>query len=353
MNKKKILTIIAIIIIIILSIVLIVKKEDEKKDEEPINKDYIFINSQKLNQDFEINTNNDGYSTLGIATNQEEYEKILTQYNINIENESKKDYSKNNYALIVIRYIECNEEIEPKNITTSKDKVTLKFNVIGLCGLCSPSYNLYEAEIPKNITSKDNVNIEYEYKKSDCDINVEYKPVLYLYPKKTTTIKVNFEHEERLTTTYPKYKEEWQVIANPNGDLYDSNNNYYYALYWEEVSKRNIDFSEGFYVTKDNAISFLEEKLTILGLNPKERNEFIMYWLPVLENNQQSIVYFELTKELQNNNKLIISPEPDTLIRIRINIKKVSEKPIIKEQQLTKQERNGFTAIEWGGVIHN
>lgn len=178
------------------------------------------------------------------------------------------------------------------------------------------------------------------------------KPVLYLYPKEKTNVTVTFEHPNLLTTTYPKFIDKWEVIANPNGDLYDSRGNYYYALYWEENKNHYIDFSEGFYVTKDNAIEFLEEKLSIIGLNAKERNEFIMYWLPILEKNEKSLVYFELTKERDTYNKLIINPKPDSVLRVAIHVKKVNKKTSIKEQNLTSFERNGFTAVEWGGVIY-
>ena len=176
------------------------------------------------------------------------------------------------------------------------------------------------------------------------------KPVLYLYPTKKTKVTINFEHEDMLTTTYPKFNKEWVVTANPNGDLYDKNGNYYYALYWEENGNHRVDFSEGFYVEKENAIKFLEEKLNYIGLNKRERNEFIMYWLPVLEKNKKNLVYFELTKERDSYNKIKINPQPDSLLRIAIHIKKVDKKINIKEQKLTKFNRTGFSAIEWGGV---
>ena len=179
------------------------------------------------------------------------------------------------------------------------------------------------------------------------------KPVLYLYPKEDNTkVTVKFARPELLTTTYPKYKNTWEVTANKNGDLYDKNNKYYYGLYWEENGSIKVDFSEGFYVTKDNAIEFLEEKLTKIGLNDKERNEFIMYWLPILERNEKNLVYFELTESRENYNKLIINPKPDSLLRIAIHIKKVDKKQNIKKQNLPTFERKGFTAVEWGGVIH-
>ncbi|MBE6139887.1 MAG: hypothetical protein E7174_05295 [Firmicutes bacterium] len=178
------------------------------------------------------------------------------------------------------------------------------------------------------------------------------KPVLYLYPLEKTDITVTFEKPSLLTTTYPKFKNKWSVTAHPNGDLYDKKGNYYYALYWEEDRNHYIDFSEGFYVTKDNAIEFLEEKLDIIGLNKKERNEFIVYWLPILEKNSKNLVYFELTQERDYYNKLIINPKPDSILRVAIHVKKVNKKTSIKEQKLTSFKRKGYTAVEWGGVIY-
>lgn len=178
------------------------------------------------------------------------------------------------------------------------------------------------------------------------------KPVLYLYPEKETLVTVDFEKPELLTTTYPKYTNSWKVKANPNGDLKDFNGKYYYALYWEEEGSNDIDFNTGFYVTKDDAINFLEDKLSLIGLNDKERNEFIMYWLPILEKNGKNLVYFELTEERDSYNKININPKPDTLLRVAIHIKKVDKKVNIKEEKLKSFNRKGFTAVEWGGVIH-
>ena len=176
------------------------------------------------------------------------------------------------------------------------------------------------------------------------------KPVLYLYPEKETKVTVTFDNESNLTTTYPKYESSWVVTAKPNGDLYDVNNKYYYALYWEEKANHEVSFDEGFYVTKDNAINFLEEKLSYIGLNDKERNEFIMYWLPILENNEKNLIYFELTDERDKYSKINISPKPDSMLRIAMHVKKVNNKVNIKEQKLTKFNRTGFAVVEWGGV---
>ncbi len=178
------------------------------------------------------------------------------------------------------------------------------------------------------------------------------KPVLYLYPKKTTKVTISFEHPEYLETTYPKFTGKWEVKAHSNGDLYDNNGAYYYALYWDEKQVHSVDFSTGYYVEKDNAIEFLEKKLSYIGLSRREANEFIMYWLPVLEKNEKNLVYFELTEERESYNKLNISPKPDSMLRLVIHIKKVDSKVEIPKQNLTKFQRKGFVAVEWGGTVY-
>ena len=75
-----------------------------------------------------------------------------------------------------------------------------------------------------------------------------------------------------------------------------------------------------------------------------------MYWLPKLENNKKSLVYFELTEEKEKYNKINIEPKPDSLLRLTIHIKKVNKETKIKEQKIKPFVRNGFTAVEWGGV---
>jgi hypothetical protein len=176
------------------------------------------------------------------------------------------------------------------------------------------------------------------------------KPVLYLYPTTKIETTVSFAHPELLLTTYPKFNGTWRVTADTNGDLTDADGKKYYALYWDSVNPSPDTFADGWYVDAADALTFLEDKLTQVGLNWRERNEFIMYWLPKLEQNGQSLVRFKLTEQLQIENAVQISPQPDTFLRVEIQIKKVDEKINLPEQQLPATfERRGFTAVEWGG----
>ncbi len=179
------------------------------------------------------------------------------------------------------------------------------------------------------------------------------KPILYLYPEKDINVNVSFENEKVLKTTYPKYKDGWDVHVNSDGLITDKNGRNYYALYWDEELDKDFNFKTGFYVESKDSIRFLEEKLNEIGLTEREANEFIMYWLPKMEENGNNLVHFEFTKKREKDNKINIDPKPDSMLRLGIVIKKVDKKVNIKEQKLERFDRVGFSVVEWGGTIIN
>ena len=180
---------------------------------------------------------------------------------------------------------------------------------------------------------------------------VPMKPIIYFYPEEEMDLEVTYVQEERLLTTYPKYEDGWNIHLKEDGTFtLPGSDREYYALYFDEIGNYETDWNEGFYVTKDNAISVLEEKMDFIGYTNREVDEFIMYWLPILENNEKSLIYFEQTEIRNEECPLTFSVMPDTLIRTIMHIKKVNEETPIKEQTLTHYERSGFTVTEWGGV---
>ena len=206
------------------------------------------------------------------------------------------------------------------------------------------------------INDSTNQNENYSNTQSDIkspfdDIPVEYKPIIYLYPKAETEVTVKVGNPQNLTHTYPKYKNEWQVLAKPNGDLKDiKTGRNLYALYWEGINTVKPNMTEGFIVKGEDTIKFLEEKLEILGLNEREAEEFIVYWLPKLESNKYNFIRFQTEEEINNNMPLEIKPKPDTVIRIVMEFKCIENPIQIQEQKLITPQRTGFTVVEWGGT---
>ena len=177
------------------------------------------------------------------------------------------------------------------------------------------------------------------------------KPIIYLYPDEEKKIKVKVSDKNKLVCTYPKYKDGWEVIAKPNGDLVDcATGRNLYALYWEGKNTLKHDFTEGFIVKGEDSIKFLEEKLEVLGLSEREAEEFIVYWLPKLEANKYNFIRFETLENLNKDMSLEINPKPDTLIRVMMIFKGLNIPYEVTEQKLETLERKGFTVVEWGGT---
>ena len=179
--------------------------------------------------------------------------------------------------------------------------------------------------------------------------NVAYKPVIYLYPEKETDVSVELTLDGRLTCTYPKYSEGWVVTAAPDGTLTDKNGQTYNYLYWEGETYAKYDMSKGFCVKGKDTAAFLEGALEQLGLTRREANEFIVYWLPHMEQNPYNIISFQ-TDAYTNAAELKVSPEPDTLIRVFMSWKKADSYISLPEQGFSAVQRSGFTVVEWGGT---
>ena len=167
---------------------------------------------------------------------------------------------------------------------------------------------------------------------------------------------VKLGNPESLAVSYPEYDSDtgWNVLARPNGDLTDlSTGRNLYSLYYESSllgNSFNVE-SDGFIVSREDTVSFLEDKLARLGLNEHEAEEFIIYWLPRLQANEYNYIRFATIDEINKAMPLDINPNPDTVIRVLMTYKGLDE-PMegITEQQLpTTPTRDGFTVVEWGG----
>ena len=181
------------------------------------------------------------------------------------------------------------------------------------------------------------------------DPNAAYKPVIYLYPEQKTEVSVNLDVNGRLTCTYPAYKKGWEVTATPDGTLTDVNGQTYNYLYWEGEIYAQYDLSKGFCIKGEDTAEFLEDALEKLGLTRREANEFIVYWLPMMEQNPYNIISFQ-TDSYTDNAKLMVNPAPDTLIRVFMAWQSANQYTELDKQELTAPERTGFTVVEWGGA---
>lgn len=142
-------------------------------------------------------------------------------------------------------------------------------------------------------------------------------------------------------------KKSWFVKANPDGRLFVYDRKYN-SLFWESFSALKLDFSRGFLVKSEEAERFLHDKLQEIGLRNSEANEFISFWLPLLIRNKLSLVSFQFQNYVRTF-PLLVTPNPDSVLRVFLGIKRANGDEIFEEQYLPQFERNGFCVVEWGG----
>ncbi len=181
------------------------------------------------------------------------------------------------------------------------------------------------------------------------DPNVAYKPVIYIYPEKETEVSVSLDFDGKLTCTYPAYNNGWTVTASADGKLTDAGGQTYNYLYWEGETFVQYDLSEGFCVKGADTAEFLEDMLAELGLTRREANEFIVYWLPLMQQNPYNIISFQ-TGTYTDAVQLDVYPVPDTLIRVFMAWQAVDSYVDLPEQKIITPERKGFAVVEWGGT---
>ena len=180
--------------------------------------------------------------------------------------------------------------------------------------------------------------------------NTAKKPIIYLYPEEPTVCSVKVTLDGELTCTYPAYGENgWNnFTAYPDGTLIFPDSKEYYALYWEGVQNTDWNFESGYCIKGENTAEFLEWALAEQGLTPREANEFIVYWLPLMQCNPYNVIAFQTTA-YTDTAVLDVTPAPDSILRVFMAYYPADTQVDIAPQQFDGFERSGFTVVEWGG----
>ena len=181
------------------------------------------------------------------------------------------------------------------------------------------------------------------------EVDANEKPVIYLYPETETRVTVKLDLSGELTCAYPAYDGGWTVTAAPDGTLTDEHGRTYNYLYWEGEVANGFDFSKGFCVAGSDTAAFLEDALDRLGLTRREANEFLVYWLPRMQDNPYNLIAFQ-QEAYTESAKLTVSPQPDSVLRVFMAWKPLARPVDVPAQILPGFERRGFTLVEWGGA---
>ncbi|NKY23263.1 hypothetical protein HGA03_11380 [Cellulomonas denverensis] len=178
------------------------------------------------------------------------------------------------------------------------------------------------------------------------------KPVVYLYPERTTTVTVGLTAHGGVSFAYPALRDgRWQVDAEPDGTLTDARGRQYPSLFWEGPSALVPDMSTGSVVRAEAVVPFLERTLAELGLTDREAAEFITFWAPRLSAEPVVLIHFDTEAAVEALAELDVDPVPDSVIRVFMSYRPVEDPDAVqvRPQTFTTPDRHGFVLVEWGG----
>lgn len=181
------------------------------------------------------------------------------------------------------------------------------------------------------------------------------KPVIYLYSQKEEPFTLKVKTDAELKFTYPVYHNEWKGKTSEDGTIQIDNSNYPY-LFWDAAlpaEKLNPDWLDADQVQGSGVVTYLENKLTNLGFNEKEKTDFITYWGPrMLQMKVVQIVWLQdeqldpiaslkITPAFKQNRIYILFRETNAFMEQTLKLKVPALKPV---------DRSGNYLVEWGGI---
>lgn len=177
-----------------------------------------------------------------------------------------------------------------------------------------------------------------------------YKPNIYIYPEEVTEVRVTFDIPGLLEEVIPEYPGEWLVEAHPDGILIAEDGEAYSFLFYESMTWPWLyQTDEGWFVEADKRSEQMEAVMLSYGFTEQETADFVEYWTVKLDAGADYAMYPQLTETVDIAMPIVVEPAPDSQFRLWFAF----EKDGIVEAAAVPEfiERDGFSAVEWGGVI--
>jgi hypothetical protein len=183
------------------------------------------------------------------------------------------------------------------------------------------------------------------------------KPVIYLYSETEQPFNLKIKTDADLQFTYPSYENGWKGTTSKNGTIRMNGSSYPY-LFWDaslSVESLKLNWQGADQIQGTQVIDYLTSQLDYLGMNEKEKTDFITYWGPRMQQmkyvqvlwiqndaiNPIASLDMDITPAFTQNRVYIIFQEINGLIDETLPLKRKVLKPIEKTKNYL---------LEWGGI---
>lgn len=222
----------------------------------------------------------------------------------------------------------------------------------GRFGFSSLSYGNYMLDfsrdsVPYNFTLTNSNATDY-YDLTYSNPYIVYAPNIYLYPvtKSIIDVSIDFPNGGSIINSNPPYNDGWHVSVTPEGII----ENMYPYLFYETSLTQPLNTTNGWLLDGSRLIVELRSLMARYGFVGREIDDFIDYWLPKFEGTQWLAVY---PQDVESLISLDVSPQPDNLLRV-LFLFRPQEKPVPITLPAYSPEdfiRDGYTVVEWGGIL--
>lgn len=181
------------------------------------------------------------------------------------------------------------------------------------------------------------------------------KPVIYLYSESEQPFSLKIKTGANLQFTYPVYENGWKGTVSENGTIQMNGSTYPY-LFWDaslSVESLKLDWQSADQIQGTQVIDYLTNQLNHLGMNDKEKTDFITYWGPRMQQMKyiralwiqdeaiNSIASLDVSPSFHQNRIYLIFQETDQPIEQTLEL---------KLNPLKRMNRSGNYLVEWGGI---
>lgn len=180
--------------------------------------------------------------------------------------------------------------------------------------------------------------------------DIELKPMILLYPDSALAVDVELDASIRLVSVYPKPSRGiWHMRASPDGELQDiATSKRYSGLFWESEGWTPPPSDTGLVVRGTEFAETLDSLLERRGLNFREREEFVTFWISRVARHPWVSIQFQ-DQAFAAAHPVRISPRPDVFLRTFVVFQGMDIPRRLEPPRVSATVRHGFVAVEWGG----
>ncbi len=236
-------------------------------------------------------------------------------------------------------------------------------NTYDVCMSCATKGDYMSSKRKEHTDSHELRLITKNEKKEEKGL-VMKKPVLYVYTDtpKQLDVSVQVKHGA-ITVTYPKpnvtSKKEimWSVETTSDQKLVVKTRTYPYLFYEGVNLVPERGWTKYDTVFSSNLDSYFETVLSSFGLNSKERNDFIIYWAPLMIKNNWDVQWIH-TMELDQLAPIKIKNQGENESHETNRMWMIAKPSSGNQERIRMPEKisrgiHETLVVEWGGQLMN